>query len=157
MAQRDPLVEYQREGYDMFATMMEGVKEEAVGFLFNLEVQIDDGTGAEEPEPAQQVGAQPQLDLTKIAAAQEEHEAAAEPESRPQIKAKGLDRKTEEKPLIYSAPELGSETPEVRTSGGSGEKTSSSSATAKRQQARQNPNRGSRGNKGGANRNKRKR
>src|SRR5215472_13277547 len=29
MAQRDPLVEYQREGFDMFNTMMEGIKEES--------------------------------------------------------------------------------------------------------------------------------
>src|SRR5699024_9124895 len=36
MAQRDPLVEYQREGYDMFAAMMDGVREEAVAFLFNV-------------------------------------------------------------------------------------------------------------------------
>jgi preprotein translocase, SecA subunit len=40
MAQRDPLVEYQREGFDMFAAMMDGIKEESVGFLFNLEVQV---------------------------------------------------------------------------------------------------------------------
>jgi preprotein translocase subunit SecA len=38
MAQRNPLVEYQREGYDMFAAMMEGIKEESVGLLFNLDV-----------------------------------------------------------------------------------------------------------------------
>ena len=37
-SQRDPLVEYQREGFEMFATMMDGIKEESVGFLFNLEV-----------------------------------------------------------------------------------------------------------------------
>ena len=41
-SQRDPLVEYQREGFDMFAAMMDGIKEEAVGFLFNLEVQVDE-------------------------------------------------------------------------------------------------------------------
>ena len=43
MAQRDPLIEYQREGYDMFSSMMEGIKEESVGTLFNarLEVQED--------------------------------------------------------------------------------------------------------------------
>src|SRR3954470_9462586 len=41
-AQRDPVVEYQREGFDMFAAMMEGIKEEAVGFLFNLEVQVEE-------------------------------------------------------------------------------------------------------------------
>src|ERR1700726_1697009 len=33
-AQRDPLVEYQREGFDMFTAMMEGIKEESVGNLF---------------------------------------------------------------------------------------------------------------------------
>jgi preprotein translocase subunit SecA len=37
--QRDPLIEYQREGYDMFNTMMEGIKEETVINLFNLQVQ----------------------------------------------------------------------------------------------------------------------
>ena len=52
-AQRDPLVEYQREGFDMFNQMMDGVKEEAVGFLFNLEVQI------EEPAEVEGVGAAP--------------------------------------------------------------------------------------------------
>ncbi|WP_064745478.1 preprotein translocase subunit SecA [Pseudonocardia acaciae] len=38
MAQRDPLIEYQREGYDMFAAMMDGIKEEAIGYLFNVQV-----------------------------------------------------------------------------------------------------------------------
>ncbi|MGH3303625.1 MAG: preprotein translocase subunit SecA, partial [Streptosporangiaceae bacterium] len=37
--QRDPLVEYQREGYDMFTTMMDGIKEESVGSLFNFQFQ----------------------------------------------------------------------------------------------------------------------
>ena len=41
-SQRDPLVEYQREGFDMFATMMEGIKEESVGFLFNLDVEVEE-------------------------------------------------------------------------------------------------------------------
>lgn len=40
MAQRDPLVEYQREGYALFQSMMAAIREEAVGFLFNLEVQV---------------------------------------------------------------------------------------------------------------------
>ncbi len=39
MAQRDPLVEYQREGYDMFQGMLEALKEESVGFLFNVQVE----------------------------------------------------------------------------------------------------------------------
>ena len=41
MAQRDPLVEYQREGYALFVAMMDGIKEESVGFLFNVEVSVD--------------------------------------------------------------------------------------------------------------------
>ena len=45
-SQRDPLVEYQREGFDLFSAMMDGIAEESVGFLFNLEVQIE----GEEPE-----------------------------------------------------------------------------------------------------------
>jgi preprotein translocase subunit SecA len=40
MAQRDPLVEYQREGFDMFNTMMEGIKEESVAYLFNSKVDV---------------------------------------------------------------------------------------------------------------------
>jgi preprotein translocase subunit SecA len=40
MAQRDPLIEYQREGYDLFNSMMEGIKEESVGNLFNLQVEV---------------------------------------------------------------------------------------------------------------------
>jgi preprotein translocase subunit SecA len=41
MAQRDPLVEYQREGFEMFQAMMAAIREESVGFLFNLEVQVE--------------------------------------------------------------------------------------------------------------------
>ncbi|KAA9085117.1 preprotein translocase subunit SecA [Microbacterium radiodurans] len=40
MAQRDPLIEYQREGYEMFQSMMGQIKEESVGFLYNLEVEV---------------------------------------------------------------------------------------------------------------------
>ena len=39
MAQRDPLVEYQREGYVMFQDMMAAIREEAVQFLFNVEIK----------------------------------------------------------------------------------------------------------------------
>jgi preprotein translocase subunit SecA len=179
MAQRDPLVEYQREGFDMFGAMMDGIKEESVGFLFNLEVEVDEAgaeggaptivasapqppslekaaapsVADEEPEP--DAGAGPQLDLSLLEAAQEEHEASTN--GKPKINAKGLDRTTSEKPLTYSAPELGEDAPSVQTSGGADKASAGSSATAKRQQTRGNPNRGSRGNKGASNRNKRKR
>ena len=49
MAQRDPLIEYQREGFDMFNAMLDSLKEESVGFLYNLQVQI---VPAEEAAPA---------------------------------------------------------------------------------------------------------
>jgi preprotein translocase subunit SecA len=39
LAQRDPLIEYQREGFDMFSAMLEGIKEETIGHLFNVQVQ----------------------------------------------------------------------------------------------------------------------
>jgi preprotein translocase subunit SecA len=41
MAQRDPLVEYQREGFLLFQAMLEAIKEESVGYLFNVEVQVE--------------------------------------------------------------------------------------------------------------------
>lgn len=45
MAQRDPLIEYQREGYQMFQSMMGQIKEESAGFLYNLEVEVRKGEG----------------------------------------------------------------------------------------------------------------
>ncbi|MET1133472.1 MAG: preprotein translocase subunit SecA [Aeromicrobium sp.] len=49
-SQRDPLVEYQREGYDLFNAMMEGISEESVGYLFNLSVEIEvEGDEGDEP------------------------------------------------------------------------------------------------------------
>ena len=52
--QRDPLVEYQREGYDLFVQMMDAIKEESIGFLFNVQVQ------QEEPPPP------PTLDVSQL-------------------------------------------------------------------------------------------
>ncbi len=53
MAQRDPLIEYQREGFELFNAMMESIKEETVGLLFNLEVTVEP---AAEPEPPIELG-----------------------------------------------------------------------------------------------------
>ena len=41
MAQRDPLVEYQREGFVMFQQMMGQIREESIMYLFNIEVQVE--------------------------------------------------------------------------------------------------------------------
>ena len=42
MGQRDPLVEYQKEGYDLFVAMMDAIKEQVVGFTFNAQVQVQE-------------------------------------------------------------------------------------------------------------------
>ncbi|MGN6721493.1 MAG: preprotein translocase subunit SecA [Marmoricola sp.] len=70
-AQRDPLVEYQREGFDMFATMQDAIREETVGFLFHVEVHHEEPAvegdvelGSVEPQvvtPTLSQHAQPQL------------------------------------------------------------------------------------------------
>ncbi len=54
MAQRDPLVEYQREGYDLFVAMTDAIKEESVGYLFNLEVQVEQVDTSQMPASAEQ-------------------------------------------------------------------------------------------------------
>ena len=60
MAQRDPLVEYQREGYELFAAMMDAIKEELASLVFNVEVTVE-GDGSQvkakgiESKPVQSV------------------------------------------------------------------------------------------------------
>jgi preprotein translocase subunit SecA len=64
MAQRNPLVEYQKEGYDLFSAMMEGIKEESVGYLFNLEVKVPDADAVSE-DGATQSAERPAADETE--------------------------------------------------------------------------------------------
>ncbi|MEU1972461.1 preprotein translocase subunit SecA [Microbacterium sp. NPDC019599] len=59
MAQRDPLIEYQREGYQMFQAMMGQIKEESVGYLYNLEVEVRRADGEAAEVDAKGLGAQP--------------------------------------------------------------------------------------------------
>ena len=68
-AQRDPLVEYQNEGYTMFDTMKEGIKEESVGSLFNLQVQVQESPIVEQPPAADGAGAAPAIGVTSGAGA----------------------------------------------------------------------------------------
>ncbi|MGO4229489.1 preprotein translocase subunit SecA [Arthrobacter sp. YAF34] len=82
MAQRDPLVEYQREGFIMFQAMMEAIREESVGFLFNLDVEVT---------PAEDV---------VVADAAGEHTEHHEP----QIHAAGLEAPEKPAQLQYTAP-----------------------------------------------------
>jgi preprotein translocase subunit SecA len=62
-AQRNPVVEYQREGFAMFTTMLEGIKEETVRLLFHVDVQVQPSatapaTPAGTPRPAVDAGVQ---------------------------------------------------------------------------------------------------
>jgi preprotein translocase subunit SecA len=80
MAQRDPLIEYQREGYDMFSSMMEGIKEESVGTLFNARIEVqEDQVAAEEPSGLQEPSG-PQEPPAAVVA--ENGTAATRPRSR---------------------------------------------------------------------------
>ncbi len=111
-SQRDPLVEYQREGYDMFAAMMDGIKEESVGFLFNLEVQVEEETDdeAEEFEPmrAELPSMSSDPGLIDLEAPAAEPSVFEKPGQRgreaPRLRAKGLDRPQQPQNLSYSAP-----------------------------------------------------
>lgn len=94
-SQRDPLVEYQREGFDMFAAMMDGIKEESVGFLFNLDVQVE----VEEEDDEDEVVEEP---LRRTLPSEEQP-------AGPQIRAKGLERPKQPQNLAYSAPDEGGE------------------------------------------------
>ncbi|WP_343600984.1 preprotein translocase subunit SecA [Mycobacterium sp.] len=98
MAQRDPLVEYQREGYDMFVGMLDGLKEESVGFLFNVVV---------EAVPAPQVApvAEPEglaEFATAAAAAAQRSVAGSSGAASSALRAKGIE--SESRALTYSGP-----------------------------------------------------
>jgi preprotein translocase subunit SecA len=97
MAQRDPLVEYQREGFDMFNAMLDAIKEESVGYLFNLEVQVQ--------PPESEDGAASQATAPEAAASRPAAPAARE-QRAPALSAKGLDGRSRTDNLQYSAPTL---------------------------------------------------
>ena len=75
MAQRDPLVEYQREGYELFAAMMDGIKEELVGLLFHVEVNVeanDEGGAPVIAAPGLEVPDQSEVSQLRYTAADED-------------------------------------------------------------------------------------
>jgi len=106
-AQRDPVVEYQREGYDMFVGMMDAVKEESVGLLFNAQVQ-----GAPQPEVAP-MAAPPNLAQFAADAAAKAQEASSggwvatddrESEAPVALRVKGIGDLDDGPQLTYSGP-----------------------------------------------------
>ncbi|GAA1670314.1 protein translocase subunit SecA [Citricoccus zhacaiensis] len=96
MAQRDPLVEYQREGFLLFEAMMEAIREESIGYLFNLEVQTA-------PAPTSLPGVQDARSATMT----------------PVLNVKGLDAPRQPSTLRFSAPsDSGEVTTQVRRTDG---------------------------------------
>ncbi|MBM9464588.1 preprotein translocase subunit SecA [Aeromicrobium sp. YIM 150415] len=73
-SQRDPLIEYQREGFDLFNAMMDGIAEESVGYLFNVDVQVEAPTSDSEQMALQAKG----LGVQSAAPAQLQYSAPAE-------------------------------------------------------------------------------
>ncbi|MEX2293787.1 MAG: preprotein translocase subunit SecA [Acidimicrobiales bacterium] len=59
MGQRDPLTEWQREGYDMFGMMMKGIAQDLVRYVMHVQVQVEEpvaGAGSQAPTLAAPVG-----------------------------------------------------------------------------------------------------
>jgi preprotein translocase subunit SecA len=117
MAQRDPLIEYQREGYDLFNAMMEAIKEESVGNLFNLQVEVQENPIVEETAAAGPVIAGPPAGSPpaggRAAPARAARPAPAVPAADgngrsssvpPALAARGLDQPKRPGRLQYSAP-----------------------------------------------------
>ena len=102
MAQRDPLIEYQREGYDLFVAMMDAIKEETVGYLFHVEVQVQQPVSQETAEAMEEIeDASDSPALAGLAAAVA---AGAEQQAPPTIQAKGIGPNRPEH-MEYSAPD----------------------------------------------------
>ena len=117
MAQRDPLIEYQREGFQLFGAMTDAIKEESVAYLYNLEVKVAEPDAGESPVTAQSAAqaalgagggaAGPRPDGAEpTAAAPAAAGAAPQHTRRPTIVAKGIDGPERRAPLQYSAPSV---------------------------------------------------
>lgn len=142
MAQRDPLVEYQREGFDMFTGMLDALKEESVGFLFNLQVeaaqpQAPAAGGVSVTAASAATAAQNAPSLTKPTPA-----PAPAPAPAP-LRAKGLDDGGRQQRLTYSGPaEDGSA--QVSRTGGAAAAAQAGSRKERRAAARKDAKGGSR-------------
>ncbi|HEY9311965.1 preprotein translocase subunit SecA [Williamsia sp.] len=101
MAQRDPVVEYQREGFDMFTGMLEGLKEESVGFLYNVSVEATPAPAPAQPAAA---AAPPAKTPAAPAALPTEQPAPARSAAPAALRAKGIDDGSVNAGLTYSGP-----------------------------------------------------
>jgi preprotein translocase subunit SecA len=119
VAQKDPVVEYQREGFDMFRGMLDAMKEEAVGFLFNVTVEAAPAPAAQVAPVAAPTGL---AEFAEQAAARAQKGGVATKERSqpaPALRAKGIEDDSPE--LTYSGPsEDGSAQVQRQDGGGNG-------------------------------------
>jgi preprotein translocase subunit SecA len=108
MAQRDPLVEYQREGFELFAAMMDGIKEESVGYLFHVEVQVEEPTVESTPPPLEAIDGVEDIPLPGETLPELEISKPSR-QAHPTLVAKGLAEPKRPARLEYSAPTLDGE------------------------------------------------
>jgi preprotein translocase subunit SecA len=104
MAQRDPLVEYQREGFQLFNAMTDAIKEESVQYLYNLEVQVQEPTDAATPGAPVVSADSAALAAGSAGAAAAAQRPAPADAGEGRLVAKGLDGPAERTPLQYTAP-----------------------------------------------------
>ncbi|MBM6729892.1 preprotein translocase subunit SecA [Bifidobacterium pullorum subsp. saeculare] len=103
MGQRDPLVEYQREGYQMYNSMIEAIKEESIQLLFHVDIDrvaMTQDLQSEQDEDAAVDAAEAQMGIdTEFADAAEDQTVAtgpAEPETDDEAEAETIDELAEE-------------------------------------------------------------
>jgi len=102
VAQKDPVVEYQREGFDMFNGMLDAMKEEAVGFLFNVTVEAAPAAPAAQVAPVAAPTGLTEFAAEAAAQAQEGGVATKERAQAPALRTKGIDDNAP--PLTYTGP-----------------------------------------------------
>ena len=96
MAQRNPLVEYQREGFDMFQAMTEGIREDTVRMVFAAQLSAP----APAVAPAGVSGQVPAQDAPQAPAAEQEQAPAGAPSGeRPQAPVAAPALPSQEEPL----------------------------------------------------------
>ncbi|GAA2963552.1 preprotein translocase subunit SecA [Actinokineospora diospyrosa] len=160
MAQRDPLIEYQKEGFEMFSAMLDALKEESVGFIFNVPVEPAEPEIQLAPQPtalpsvsndpeaqarqaelqARQARAQAVQDRVR---AEQAAAAAAGDKLPPALRGKGFEGPAPQR-LNYTGPAEGGGV-ESHSDGANGDNGGSGTRRERRQAARDSAKKGRKG------------
>jgi preprotein translocase subunit SecA len=79
MGQKDPLVEYQREGFDMFQRMQDTIKEDFARYIFHVELVREDQSRRREPSQVRRERRQIPLAAAPAAAGEDDEVPPDEP------------------------------------------------------------------------------